>query len=128
MPDCAPESTRSYHKQMSVIVRIVSNRKQEVMIEESFLLFISVENTIGKILCEGVLQRLREYDTLLFENFRGQGRNSGANVKNTEKCELDFCKYIGQRCLTLWMPPFQFSTSRCCSCKWSKIFFRFFFN
>jgi len=86
MPDCAPES--SYHKQMSVIVRIDSNRKQEVMIEESFLLFISVDNTIGKMLCERVLQRLQEYDTLLFENFRGQGHNSGANVKKYREVRI----------------------------------------
>ncbi|GKB61505.1 zinc finger MYM-type protein 1-like protein [Tanacetum coccineum] len=65
---------------MSLILRYVNVSSTCVTIEESFLGFLNVDETIGKILFNVTLDELKSLD-LGIDDVRGQGYDNGSNMK-----------------------------------------------
>ncbi|GJR12528.1 zinc finger MYM-type protein 1 [Tanacetum coccineum] len=65
---------------MSLILRYVNISSTCVTIEESFLGFLNVDETIGKILFNVTLDELKSLD-LGIDDVRGQGYDNGSNMK-----------------------------------------------
>uniref|UniRef100_A0A7N0U510 TTF-type domain-containing protein n=1 Tax=Kalanchoe fedtschenkoi TaxID=63787 RepID=A0A7N0U510_KALFE len=76
--DCTPEI--SHQEQMSMILRFVDLSSSSVVIEESFLGFINVNDTTGQGLFDVLLHELKLLD-LDVDNVRGQGYDNGSNMK-----------------------------------------------
>ena len=74
--DCTPDV--SHQEQLSVTIRYVSINK-EVLIEERFIQYIAITETIGASLTETILDILSNLG-LNLENLRGQGYDNGANM------------------------------------------------
>ncbi|XP_071699870.1 uncharacterized protein [Rutidosis leptorrhynchoides] len=76
--DCTPDS--SNQEQMSMIVRYVKCTSNYVVVEESFLGFLNVNDTTGKGLFDVTLEELKCIG-LDVNDMRGQGYDNGANMK-----------------------------------------------
>uniref|UniRef100_A0A7N0U0M4 DUF4371 domain-containing protein n=1 Tax=Kalanchoe fedtschenkoi TaxID=63787 RepID=A0A7N0U0M4_KALFE len=76
--DCTPDI--SHQEQMSMILRYVDLFSSSIVIEESFLGFINVNDTTGQGLFDVLLQELKLLD-LDVDNVRGQGYDNGSNMK-----------------------------------------------
>uniref|UniRef100_A0A7N0VN82 DUF4371 domain-containing protein n=1 Tax=Kalanchoe fedtschenkoi TaxID=63787 RepID=A0A7N0VN82_KALFE len=76
--DCIPDV--SHQEQMSMILRFVDLSSSSIVIEESFLGFITVNDTTGQRLFDVLLQELKLLD-LDGDNVRGQGYDNGSNMK-----------------------------------------------
>uniref|UniRef100_A0A7N0VHQ7 TTF-type domain-containing protein n=1 Tax=Kalanchoe fedtschenkoi TaxID=63787 RepID=A0A7N0VHQ7_KALFE len=76
--DCTPDV--SHQEQMSMILRYVDLSTSSVVIEESFMGFINVNDTTGQGLFDVLLQELKSLD-LDVDNVRGQGYDNGSNMK-----------------------------------------------
>uniref|UniRef100_A0A7N0TD73 DUF4371 domain-containing protein n=1 Tax=Kalanchoe fedtschenkoi TaxID=63787 RepID=A0A7N0TD73_KALFE len=76
--DCIPDV--SHQEQMSLILRYVDLTSSSVVIEESFLGFINVNDTTWQGLFDVLLQELKSLD-LDVDNVRGQGYDNGSNMK-----------------------------------------------
>ncbi|XP_063788649.1 zinc finger MYM-type protein 1-like [Pseudophryne corroboree] len=76
--DCTPDI--SHTEQMTVVIRFVSCKENNVLIEEHFLGFLEVDNSSGEGLCEIILTKMSSWN-LNIENIRGQGYDNGANMR-----------------------------------------------
>ncbi|XP_071689120.1 uncharacterized protein [Rutidosis leptorrhynchoides] len=76
--DYTPDS--SNQEQMSMIVRYVKFTSKSVVVEESFLGFLNVNDTTGKDLFDITLEELKRIG-LDVNDMRGQGYDNGANMK-----------------------------------------------
>ncbi|KAB0802613.1 hypothetical protein PPYR_04799 [Photinus pyralis] len=76
--DCTPDVSKT--EQMSLVIRIVSNKNGEYKPKEYFINFLPVESTSGAGLTEVLLNELNRLG-LAVGNIRGQGYDNGANMK-----------------------------------------------
>ncbi|PWA67311.1 zinc finger MYM-type protein 1 [Artemisia annua] len=76
--DCTPDT--SHQEQMSLILRYVDVSSTSVSIEESFLVFLNVDETTGKRLFDTIQDELKSLD-LDIDDVRGQGYDNGSNMK-----------------------------------------------
>ncbi|XP_071728767.1 uncharacterized protein [Rutidosis leptorrhynchoides] len=76
--DCTPDS--SNQEQMSMIVRYVKFTSNSVIVMESFLGFLNVNDTTGKGLFDTTVAELKCLG-LDINDMRGQGYDNGANMK-----------------------------------------------
>jgi hypothetical protein len=76
--DCTPDA--SHQEQMSLIIRYVDSSSDNISIEESFTVFIDVNDTTGKGLFEVLENELKSLD-LDIDDVRGQGYDNGSNMK-----------------------------------------------
>uniref|UniRef100_A0A7N0V6U4 DUF4371 domain-containing protein n=1 Tax=Kalanchoe fedtschenkoi TaxID=63787 RepID=A0A7N0V6U4_KALFE len=76
--DCTPDV--SHQEQMSLILRYIDLTSSSIVIEESFLGFINVNDTTRQRLFNVLLQKLKFLD-LDVDNVRGQGYDNKSNMK-----------------------------------------------
>ena len=76
--DCTPDA--SHQEQMSLIIRYFDISSGSVCIEESFLDFLDVNDTVGQGLFDVLLEELKSLE-LDVDNVRGQGYDNGSNMK-----------------------------------------------
>jgi hypothetical protein len=100
--DCTPDA--SHQEQMSLIIRYVDLSSSHVIIEESFLGFLDVNDTTGQGIFDVLQNELKDLD-LDIGNVRGQGYDNGANMQG--------CKRGVQKKLLDLNPTTFYST---CSC------------
>jgi hypothetical protein len=65
---------------MSLIIRYVDASSSPIIIEESFLGFMDVNDTTGQGLFDVLQDELKNLD-LDIDNVRGQGYDNGSNMK-----------------------------------------------
>jgi hypothetical protein len=100
--DCTPDA--SHQEQISLIIRYVDLSSSHVIIEESFLGFLDVNDTTGQGIFDVLQNELKDLD-LDIGNVRGQGYDNGANMQG--------CKRGVQKKLLDLNPTTFYST---CSC------------
>nr|GEV69515.1 zinc finger MYM-type protein 1-like [Tanacetum cinerariifolium] len=80
--DCTPDT--SHQEQMSLILRYVNVGSTCVLVEESFLGFLSVDDTNGQGLFDVTRDELKSLD-LDIDNVCGQGYDNGSNMKGKHR-------------------------------------------
>ena len=81
--DCSPDCSRG--EQMTLILRYVDVSSNNVVVEESFLSFLNVDDTTGQGLFDSLLKVLEALGIDL-DNVRGQFYDNGANMKGKHQC------------------------------------------
>lgn len=76
--DCTPDI--SHKEQLSLMIRYVSTNENKVEVNESFLEFVTVENTTGEGLTNMLLDGLAEHN-IEIEHCKGQCYDNDANMK-----------------------------------------------
>ena len=79
---CTPDA--SHQEQMSLIIRYVDSSSSDVRIEESFIVFLDVNDTTGQELFD-VLENELKLLGLDIDDVRGQGYDNGSNMKGKHK-------------------------------------------
>ncbi|VFQ90170.1 unnamed protein product [Cuscuta campestris] len=80
--DCTPDT--SHQEQMSMIVRYLNFSGNSIIVEESFLGFLNVNDTTGKGLFDVTIEELKSLG-LEIDDIRGQGYDNGANMKGKQQ-------------------------------------------
>nr|GEY34692.1 hypothetical protein [Tanacetum cinerariifolium] len=80
--DCTPDT--SHQEQMSLILRYVNVGSTCVLVEESFLGFLSVDDTTGQGLFDVTRDELKSLD-LDIDDVHGQGFDNGSNMKGKHR-------------------------------------------
>jgi len=73
----------SHQEQLSLTLRFV-NIKRKIEVKEHFIGFKTVESSTGLSLTDLLLKTLAEKN-IPFQDCRGQGYNSGSNIKGQKK-------------------------------------------
>ncbi|VFQ79943.1 unnamed protein product [Cuscuta campestris] len=80
--DCTPDT--SHQEQMSMIVRYLNFSGNSIIVEESFLGFLNVNDTTGKGLFDVTIEELKSLG-LEIDDIHGQGYDNGANMKGKQR-------------------------------------------
>jgi hypothetical protein len=80
--DCTPDA--SHQEQMSLILKCVNISENPIKVEEHFVEFITVDDTIGEGLFNDMIGLIKKLD-LNIDDIREQGYDNGSNMKGTKK-------------------------------------------